>query len=114
MTASSSTLKITPSSWPRGSEWRRWDLHIHTPESRLGDSFVGTSWEDYLTALEQAAAASKISVIGVTDYMTIDGYEKLYVEKSDNSRLSTVDLLIPNIEFRIMHLGVFVDQNAHG
>ncbi len=34
--------------------------------------------------------------------MTLDGYEKLFEEKNDNNRLSTVDLLIPNIEFRMM------------
>ena len=34
--------------------------------------------------------------------MTLDGYEKLFSEKSANGRLSTVDLLIPNIEFRMM------------
>ncbi len=55
-----------------------------------------------MNALEAAAAESGISVIGVTDYMTIDGYEKLLVEHRDNSRLETVDLLIPNIEFRMM------------
>ena len=41
-------------------------------------------------------------MIGVTDYMTLDGYEKLFAEKKTNNRLSTVDLLIPNIEFRMM------------
>lgn len=55
-----------------------------------------------MTALEQAATAAKISVIGVTDYMTLDGYERLFSEKKANSRLSKVDLLIPNIEFRMM------------
>jgi hypothetical protein len=59
-------------------------------------------WADYVAALETTAKESKISVIGVTDYMTVDGYEKLIVEKSDNNRLRTVDLLIPNIEFRVM------------
>jgi hypothetical protein len=44
----------------------------------------------------------KIAVIGVTDYMSIDGYEKLFQEKKENDRLKTVDLLIPNIEFRMM------------
>jgi hypothetical protein len=34
--------------------------------------------------------------------MTLDGYEKLFAEKSVNGRLGTVDLLIPNIEFRMM------------
>lgn len=95
-------LKIAPSRWPRGSEWRRWDLHVHTPESRLGSPFGGQTWEQYVTALETTAAEAKISVIGVTDYMTLDGYEKLLSEKSANGRLRTIDLLIPNIEFRMM------------
>lgn len=102
MATSPSPLKTAPSRWPRGSEWRRWDLHVHTPESRLGTPFVGLLWADYVAALEKMAKESRISVIGVTDYMTLDGYEKLLVERSDNSRLSTVDLLIPNIEFRVM------------
>ncbi|MBK6960755.1 MAG: hypothetical protein IPH23_05895, partial [Gammaproteobacteria bacterium] len=34
--------------------------------------------------------------------MTLDGYEKLFAEKKTNNSLSTVDLLIPNIEFRMM------------
>jgi len=102
MTTPTSPLKISPSRWPRGSEWRRWDLHVHTPESRLGSSFGGTSWDEYVTAVETAAAGANISVIGVTDYMTLDGYEKLLAEKHANGRLSTVDLLIPNIEFRMM------------
>lgn len=102
MATSPSPLKTAPSRWPRGSEWRRWDLHVHTPESRLGTPFEGLLWADYVAALEKTAKESKISVIGVTDYMTLDGYEKLLVEKNHNNRLSTVDLLIPNIEFRMM------------
>ena len=95
-------LKIAPSHWPRGSEWRRWDLHVHTPESKLSSYFKGLTWEQYVTALETAAKEARISVIGVTDYMILDGYEKLFAEKNANGRLGTVDLLIPNIEFRMM------------
>ena len=95
-------LKIAPSRWPRGSEWRRWDLHVHTPESKLGSSYKGLTWEKYVTALESAALDNNISVIGVADYITLDGYEKLFGEKNENDRLTTVDLLIPNIEFRMM------------
>ena len=95
-------LKIAPSRWPRGSEWRRWDLHVHTPESKIGSSFQGLTWDEYVTALESAALDNNVSVIGVADYITLDGYEKLFVEKNENDRLTTVDLLIPNIEFRMM------------
>ena len=25
----------------RGSEWRRWELHLHTPETQKNDNFQG-------------------------------------------------------------------------
>lgn len=46
----------------RGSEWRRWDLHVHTPGTALEDNY-GT-WEEYIAAI---AAQSAVRVIGVTD-----------------------------------------------
>ena len=96
--------RFKKSDYPRGSEWRRWDLHVHTPESKLGDSFSGVSWDDYLMAIEQAAKDAEIAVIGVTDYLSIDGYEKILAAKNDagNPRLPTVALLIPNIELRAL------------
>lgn len=92
---------LLQSRFVRGSEWRRWDLHVHTPESKLGNSFTGISWNTYVDALEHAAAAAGVSVIGVTDYMSIDGYSRLRKERA-SSRLSQVQLLIPNIEFRAL------------
>ena len=39
----------------RGSEWRRWEPHIHAPGTVMNNQFNGPSaWNDYLTALEQA------------------------------------------------------------
>lgn len=95
---------FTQSRYPRGSEWRRWDLHVHTPESKLGNSFPGMGWEEYISALEAAAVASDIVVVGITDYMSIDGYEKALQSKLDptNPRLSSVAMLVPNIEFRVL------------
>jgi energy-coupling factor transporter ATP-binding protein EcfA2 len=79
----------------RGSEWKRWDLHIHTPETALNDQFG--SWEEYLTAIE---ANSEVKVVGVTDYMTITNYSKLMAAKR-KGRIANIELLVPNIEFRI-------------
>jgi ABC-type thiamine transport system ATPase subunit len=97
-----SNVTLSASRWSRGSIWRRWDLHVHTPSSVLGDSFSGVSWQEYTDALELAAKTAEIAVIGVTDYMSIEGYERLVNERRDNARLASVDLLIPNIEFRIL------------
>lgn len=87
--------------WERGAEWRRWDLHVHTPASQLGNPFAGVSWDNYVNELEKAAVRHRIAVIGVTDYMTIDGYEELLKAQCDpeNPKLDSV-LLLPNIEFR--------------
>ena len=32
--------------YSRGSEWNRWDLHIHTPETLKNDSFEGATIEE--------------------------------------------------------------------
>ena len=62
----------------RGSEWRRWDLHIHTPETALNDQFG--DWEEYLTAIE---SQTDVRVLGVTDYFSITNYSKLKQFKAD-------------------------------
>ena len=79
----------------RGSEWRRWDLHVHTPETILNNQFG--SWEEYLKAIE---AQREVKVLGVTDYLSITNYSKLKAFR-DGSLINNIDLLIPNIEFRI-------------
>ena len=39
----------------RGSEWHRWEPHIHAPGTLMNNQFRGPSaWDDYLTALERA------------------------------------------------------------
>ena len=30
----------------RGSEWRRWELHLHTPETQKNDNFSGKNTEE--------------------------------------------------------------------
>ena len=106
-------------SYPRGSEWRKWDLHVHTPASHLSALF-GDDWDDYVQTLFKTAIAKRVQVLGITDYFTIDGYKKIKQEYIDNElklqELFTAEeiekikgiLLLPNIEFR---LNKFVEQN---
>ena len=113
MTTNQAHIKIAPSRWPRGSEWRRWDLHVHTPESKLGSSFPGLTWEQYVTEIESAAEAANISVIGVTDYMSVDGYVKLLQEKTNNGRLNTVDLQTTDGKALNIHLLIDPTEEDH-
>lgn len=32
--------------YERGSEWRRWDLHIHTPGTKKNDQYIGSNLEE--------------------------------------------------------------------
>ena len=85
----------------RGSEWNKWDLHIHTPFTGKNDQFTGSSkdekWDNYLTKIEQN---NDVKVLGITDYFSIDNY--LYMlELQKNGRIPNV-YLIPNVELRIL------------
>ena len=87
--------------YPKGSEWRKWDLHVHTPSSiyhRYGADTEET-WEKYIENLENLS--SDFSVLGINDYFFIDGYERLVKEKAINDKLKNIDLLLPVVEFRI-------------
>lgn len=102
----------------RGSEWRRWDLHIHSPFSVLNNGF-GSDWDNYVKELFRRAIAKNISAIGITDYFTIQGYKKLKTYLDDDAKLSKLFtaneinkikqiLVLPNVEFR---LNRFVDKS---
>ncbi len=83
----------------RGSEWHRWEPHIHGPGTVLNNQFSGTDpWEDYINALE--ACSPMIEALAVTDYYTTDTYEEITRRKA-SGRLSNVGLLFPNIELRL-------------
>lgn len=79
-----------------GSYWRKWDLHIHSPDSILHSEYSG-NWDLYIETLE---SLTDISVIGITDYFSIEGYKKV-IEQRNTGRLSNIDLVIPNIELRL-------------
>ncbi len=83
-----------------GSQWRRWDPHVHAPGTVLNDQFTGpNAWDDYLKALEESVPA--IEVIGVTDYYSTETYEHVCRLKAEEGRLSGCALLFPNIEMRL-------------
>ena len=85
----------------RGSEWRKWDLHVHTPASIVHDYKKGEFeevWERYFHELENLP--SDIKVLGINDYWFLDGYKKVK-EYKESGRLSNIDLILPVIEFRL-------------
>ncbi|MDX9714195.1 MAG: hypothetical protein RBT37_02075 [Dissulfurispiraceae bacterium] len=90
------------SNYERGSEWRKWDLHIHTPESICQNYGGPPYWDKFIEALEKLP--SEVKVIGITDYYFIDGYEKV-MEYRAKGRLANLDKIFPILEFRIDTFG---------
>ncbi|KJU82571.1 DNA repair ATPase [Candidatus Magnetobacterium bavaricum] len=101
-----------PSRARQGSEWRKWDFHVHTPFSYLNNQF-GDNFDEYVQTLFKKAIEKEISVIGITDYFCIEGYKKIKNEYLDDKaklgQLFSEDeiakikeiTLLPNIEFRL-------------
>lgn len=83
-----------------GSQWHRWEPHIHAPGTIFNDQFKGpTAWDDYLASLEQAIPV--IRAIAVTDYYCTDTYQRVRAEMEQNGRLPQVALVFPNVELRL-------------
>jgi len=83
----------------RGSEWHRWEPHIHAPGTVLNNQFgADDPWNSYLTTLE--GLTPQIEAIAVTDYYVTDSYEAFLKHKAAG-RLPGVSLLFPNIELRL-------------
>jgi ABC-type enterochelin transport system ATPase subunit len=110
----------------RGSEWKKWDLHVHTPNSALGHS-LGDNWDTYVDRLIDCAKTHQIAAIATADYFTIDGYNQLlkYCDRSSQTLSlngKTAHLfIIPGIELRLnifneeensINLHVFFDPDS--
>lgn len=83
----------------QGSLWRRWDLHIHTPETKLSDCYKSEGedrWEKFIKELE----ASAVQVFGITDYFCCKNYFT-FVEKYKAKFPDSTKVFFPNIEFRL-------------
>lgn len=84
-----------------GSIWRRWDLHIHTPGTKLSNSYnTGTPseeiWNRYIDFLEKAAPQA----YGFTDYFSCDT-QFAAIERYRARHPDTKKVFFVNVEFRL-------------
>jgi predicted ATPase len=83
-----------------GSQWRKWDLHIHTPDTAKADEYHSETdvWELFISKLEDE---KEITVFGITDYFSMENYNKLVKYQKESERMKG-KLLLPNVELRIL------------
>ena len=95
--------------YPKGSEWRKWDLHVHTPKS-IEQNYGGDTkeiWEKFISDIE--SLPEEFKVIGINDYIFLDGY-KTVLKYKESGRLKNIDLILPVIELRIDKFGSIGDE----
>lgn len=91
--------------FPRGSEWRVWDLHIHTPASFQweGEKFSGVEVHDakLVDAMIEAMNTAEPAVFAIMDYWTFDGWFKLQKRLKEPDAPKLLKTVFPGIELRI-------------
>lgn len=82
----------------RGSVWRKWDLHVHTP---ISYTWEGARDDDAYKEIIKKMNESEVAVFAITDYWTFGGFEKLMeinAKLPEGERLEKV--VLPGIELR--------------
>lgn len=74
---------------------------MHTPASIVHNyrGHTEEAWESFLLDLE--ALPPEFKVIGINDYIFIDGYRRVRKAKLEGGRLKNIDLILPVIELRL-------------
>lgn len=78
-----------------GANWSRWDLHIHSPATRLANGYA-ENWDEYLSALSE----SGLTCIAIANYSCF-AHNELERVRDYFSATSAGITVFGNIEFRL-------------
>lgn len=83
-----------------GSEWRKWDLHVHVPGTKCSDNYAKKNGKPDFDRFAETLEKSDVAVFGITDYFSadqvlafIDHFKKRYPDSEK--------LLLVNVELRL-------------
>jgi energy-coupling factor transporter ATP-binding protein EcfA2 len=103
----------------KGSEWKKWNLHVHTKGTNKNDQFTSPTLDTFFYTFFKYAYSNQIEAIGITDYFSIERYKDAlkYVSEIENKidvnsgeKLFTEPeiafikniFLFPNVELRML------------
>jgi len=75
--------KINYNKYPKGSEWRKWDLHLHTPYTNL--NHYKASDEEFISKLKE----NNISTVAITNYYNFNDNEFELKKKLEAEKITT-------------------------
>jgi len=100
--------------FPRGSEWRKWDLHVHTPASffwvggkklkdlsnEIKEGHIESEKDEEIKKFIKAVNESDVAVFCIMDYWTFDWYIELkkYLLRHPGELNKTI---FPGMELRV-------------
>ncbi len=90
----------------RGSCWRKWDLHIHTPASFHwggGKRFSQMDSKEKEIALNQVVDTinkSDVAAFSIVDYWTFDGFEEIQAHVT-SGKANLGKIVFPGMELRV-------------
>ncbi|MEI6647686.1 MAG: hypothetical protein WCP12_16735 [bacterium] len=93
--------------YPRGSEWRQWDFHVHTPASFQwsGRKFGSMSETEKMAEVDEMIKAmnnAQPAVFVLMDYWTFDGWLALKKRLAQENAPTLSKLVLPGIELRLV------------
>ena len=94
--------------YPKGSEWRKWDLHVHTPASFQwsGKKFSSDPYDpaniDLVDEMIEALNQADPAVFALMDYWTFNGWLALKHRLSQPDAPKLHKTVFPGIELRLV------------
>ncbi|MBT9150708.1 MAG: hypothetical protein DDT40_00885 [candidate division WS2 bacterium] len=79
----------------RGSEWRKWDLHLHSFYTSLNNDFSSSSEDDYIKKIKD----EKIEVVGLTNYFNFSDNDWSLKDKLEKEGI----VVFLNLELRLTY-----------
>lgn len=84
----------------RGSEWRKWDLHVHVPGTKSNNQYEAQDGEPDFDRFADVIESSDVAVVGVTDYFSAD-QSLAFIEHFRSKFPESKKLLLVNVELRL-------------
>ncbi|TFD05135.1 hypothetical protein E3T25_04300 [Cryobacterium sandaracinum] len=86
--------------YPAGSQWRKWDLHVHVPGTKLNDAYEKNLGLPDFDRFADNLENSDVSVIGITDYFSAD-QSLAFIQHFKERFPDSEKLLLVNVELRL-------------
>lgn len=87
----------------RGAIWRKWDLHVHVPGTKMNNHYTALDngrpdWDQFVDIIHN----SDVEAIGITDYFSLKSFFK-FKEQYTRKHPDDGKVFFPNLELRLNH-----------